>query len=73
MSKLKIPDQYQKNNKLVAVWVPRKDYDALLNIASLNKVNLAAYVRAIIVDAVCDELCVIQSKTSTVKVNRRAV
>ena len=51
---------YDKHHKLVAAWVPMRDFDALHKLAKANNVSLAAYLRAIIVDAIDEENCIAQ-------------
>lgn len=48
-------DIYDKNNKLVATWISMNDYATLQHLAFKNKVTLAAYMRAILVDAIQEE------------------
>lgn len=44
------------NYKSVATWIPMKDYAMLQHLAFKSKVTVAAYIRAIIIDATQDEL-----------------
>lgn len=48
-------DQYLENNRQVATWLSTKDYATLQHLAFKNNVSTAAYVRAIIVDAIEEE------------------
>jgi hypothetical protein len=48
---------YKDHHKHVSAWIPMRDYEVLNRLARDNKVTLAAYLRAIIVDAVEEELC----------------
>jgi hypothetical protein len=57
---------YDKHHKLVAAWVPMRDYEALHRLAKANKVSLAAYLRAIIVDAIDEETCIAQSSAHVI-------
>jgi hypothetical protein len=49
-------DIYDQNNKQVSTWISMKDYAMLQHLAFKNKVTLAAYMRAILVDAVQEEV-----------------
>lgn len=44
-----------KHHKPVATWLLLKDVEMLQQLASKNNVSVAAYVRAIIVDALAEE------------------
>lgn len=54
---------YEKSHKNVATWIPIKDFELLQELANKHKVRLAAYLRAIIVDALQDE----QQVSSTIQ------
>lgn len=66
-------DLYGKNNKLVATWISVKDFQILEQLAHNNKVTLAAYVRAIIVDAVQEEDSSTQVKPATIQLHQQVV
>ena len=51
---------YDKHHKLVAAWIPVRDFETLHRLAKANNVSLAAYLRAIIVDAIDEETCIAQ-------------
>lgn len=57
---------YNTEHKFVGTWVPVKDVALLRKLATDSNVTLAAYVRAILVDAVQEELavCVRRPKAS---------
>ena len=57
-------NEYRKTHRLVATWISDKDFDSLKSLASTNKVRLAAYVRAILIDALQDEA---QSSPANIK------
>ena len=43
-------------HKSVATWIRHEDYAILQELAAKNKVTVATYMRAIIVDAIQDEI-----------------
>lgn len=56
---------FDAQHKLVAAHISIKDYQLLQQLATNNKVSIAAYVRAIIVDALQEEeICI--SKPSSI-------
>ena len=57
---------YDTQHKFVGTWVPVEDVAFLSKLAKANKVSLAAYVRAIIVDAVEEERAAIPSRPKLV-------
>lgn len=63
---------YQSPHKQVATWLSLTDYQQLGQLAQANRVSIAAYVRAIIVDAIQEESCIskssIQLSTATSQV-----
>lgn len=61
---------YEEHNKLVATWISTKDRAMLQSLAHTNKVTLAAYLRAIITDAIHEENYTSQLKcTNTIPAN----
>lgn len=66
-------DLYEKHHKLVATWIPRKDFEHLEQLAKDNKVTLAAYVRAVIVDVLQEEASTIQTINSTTELKQSVV
>lgn len=52
---------FDESHKLVATWISLKDFELLEQLARTNNVKLAAYVRAIIVDAIQEEIYTIQN------------
>jgi hypothetical protein len=47
---------YKDNHAPITTWVPIEDMIMLQQLANRNKVTLAAYLRAIIVDIIQEEL-----------------
>ena len=54
-----------KHYKPVATWLPVDVIEALQQISELNNVSVSAYIKAIIVDAVEEELNLLAVKKST--------
>lgn len=54
------------HHKPVGTWLPVRDYELLKELAQNNNVPISTYVRGIIVDAIQDENCIIQSKVRIV-------
>lgn len=55
-AKTKVPDPWYDTRKFIAVWVVNTDYDSLIQIAGKHKLNLSELLRAIITDAIADEI-----------------
>jgi hypothetical protein len=52
-------------HKPVGTWLSLKDFELLRQLAQANNVGVAAYVRAIIVDALQDELYINQNSINS--------
>ncbi len=49
---------FDQPHKSVATWISMKDYEILQRLAQNSKVTVSLYIRAIIVDAVQEELTI---------------
>ena len=56
--------EYGTNHKLVAAWIPTNDFELLNQLANKHHVKISAYLRAIIVDALQEELYTIKLTNS---------
>lgn len=66
-------DQYEKEHKQVTTWLSVQDYNSLFGLASKNNVNMAAYVRAIIVDVIQEELLLAEQSVNCISKSNQIV
>ena len=64
---------YGSTHKLVAAWIPTNDFEMLNQLANKHNVKLSAYLRAIIVDALQDEITTISYTIHNNTTNHKVV
>jgi hypothetical protein len=68
-----VKNVYKKQHKLVATWIPVQDFALLQHLAFKNKVNLATYIRAILVDALYEERELVDYTNLTIETSERFI
>lgn len=57
-------DMLHTTHKSIATWILKTDFEQLQQLAAKNNVTIAAYLRAIIVDALQDEAELLQNNAA---------